>query len=280
MCNGIINSVNNKKALSLNKSLNGEKTVSAIVPFYNEEKTLATVVTTLLNNSLIGEVICINDGSTDKSLETLKSFGNKVRVVSVNPNRGKGNALSQGIKAARGEIVAFFDADLLNLSDAYISMLLKPILMEDARAVLGYPSSDSKLPELIAGYSGERAYYRKDLMPHVKKMSKTGFGVEVYLNRNFGNTTLKIPLKGLAGPYKHQKYSSTFAFKEYMGEAREITVELAKTRMIKAEDYKIVKNFNKIRTIKEFRNSIKNINDSILKEALEKYVLKYLQAEE
>jgi hypothetical protein len=47
--------------------LKKQKFVSAIVPVFNEEKTVAKVVKTLVKSSLVNEVICINDGSTDKS---------------------------------------------------------------------------------------------------------------------------------------------------------------------------------------------------------------------
>ncbi|HAJ33347.1 MAG TPA: hypothetical protein DCK79_08225 [Candidatus Atribacteria bacterium] len=52
--------------------LKKQKFVSAIVPVFNEEKTVAKVVKTLAKTSLVNEVICINDGSTDKSLSIFK----------------------------------------------------------------------------------------------------------------------------------------------------------------------------------------------------------------
>ena len=71
-----------------------KKTVSAIVPVFNEEKTVKVVVETLLASKLISEVICVNDGSTDKGLEILKSFGRKIKLIDLKRNHGKGFALS------------------------------------------------------------------------------------------------------------------------------------------------------------------------------------------
>ena len=82
--------------------------MSAIVPVYDEEKTVARVIGALLANNKFDEVICVNDGSTDRTLEILKSFGNKIILIDLKKNRGKGFALVSGIKKAKGEIVVFF----------------------------------------------------------------------------------------------------------------------------------------------------------------------------
>jgi len=74
---GLYQTSNSNKPIKRNDFGQGsktQKTISAIVPVYNEDKTVAKVVETLLNNPLINEVICVNDGSTDKSLTILKKI--------------------------------------------------------------------------------------------------------------------------------------------------------------------------------------------------------------
>ncbi len=92
--------------------------VSAIVPAFNEEKTVFNVISTLQSSSLINEVICINDGSSDRTKEILERFKNdkKVKVINLDKNKGKGNALAVGIKHSKGDILLFIDADLINLT--------------------------------------------------------------------------------------------------------------------------------------------------------------------
>ena len=51
--------------------------VSAILPIFNEEKTLDPIVKILVNSDLVSEVICVNDGSTDDGLKILKSFNDQ-----------------------------------------------------------------------------------------------------------------------------------------------------------------------------------------------------------
>ena len=74
-------------------------------------------------------------------MEILNQYKGKIEVIDLKKNYGKGFALSVGIQQAKGEIVAFIDADLTNLSDDHIRELLTPILDNETRGVVGYPSS-------------------------------------------------------------------------------------------------------------------------------------------
>jgi glycosyltransferase involved in cell wall biosynthesis len=185
------------------------KTVSAIVPVFDEETTVKKVVEVLLANNQIDEVICVNDGSSDDSLAVLETFGDQITLIDLKQNQGKGYALAAGIRAARYEIVAFFDADLANLSDRHIDTLLAPILDGKACAVLGYPATESILPNVFADLTGERAYYRRDLLPLAAEMETKRFGIEVFLNETFRERTpLKVPLTNLRGLYKLRETST------------------------------------------------------------------------
>ncbi|MDO9545836.1 MAG: glycosyltransferase family 2 protein [Pelolinea sp.] len=204
------------------------KSVSAIVPIFNEEKTISKVVNTLLKNNLIDEVICINDGSTDTSMEVLNQFKEKIEIIDLQKNYGKGFALSVGIKQAKGDIVAFIDADLTNLSDDHIRELLTPILNSCARGVVGYPSSvKGNLLNPLSNFAGERAYYKDDLISHVEEMAETRFGVEVFLNHLFDKKEIKkVPLRKLKGLFKHEKRRPSNTIAEYHGELSEIIKEI------------------------------------------------------
>jgi len=254
-----------------------KKTVSAIVPVFNEEKTVAGVVGVLLNNPLINEVICINDGSTDKSLKVLEDFKDKIQLINFSKNKGKSYALVEGIKKAKGEIITFFDADLTNLSDDYINTLLEPVLESKFRAVLGYPSS-GWIPDPFSNLTGERAYYKKDLLPHLEEMAKTRFGVEIFLNNIFeGDKTKKVPLKQLRGLYKYEKRNPANAFKEYLGEAVEIAQEIGRREGLLPEDYQAIARISKVVNLKELKIRVKNIKNKNVKRFLEKYVLNYIK---
>lgn len=259
------------------QELKTQKNISAIVPVFNEEKTVAGVIKVLLKSPLIDEVICINDGSTDKTLMVLEDYKDKIQLINFNENKGKSYALVEGIKKAKGEIVTFFDADLTNLSDGHIKTLLEPILENKYRAVLGHPSN-GWVPDVFSNLTGERVYYRKDLVPHLEKMAKTRFGVEIFLNNLFPEEeTKKIPLKKLRGLYKYEKRNSTNAFKEYLGEAVEIAQEIGKREGLLPRDYQIITQISKATNFKELKTKIENISNKNVRQFFEKYVLIYIK---
>ncbi|RLJ02896.1 MAG: hypothetical protein DRP11_02360 [Candidatus Aenigmatarchaeota archaeon] len=88
--------------------------VSVIVPAYNEEDVLAGTVESLLNLDYPKdklEIIVVDDGSTDRTLEVARRFEPEVKVIEKGENRGKAHSLNMGIKIARGELIACLDAD-------------------------------------------------------------------------------------------------------------------------------------------------------------------------
>jgi glycosyltransferase involved in cell wall biosynthesis len=255
-----------------------QKLISAIVPVFNEEKTVAKVVKTLLKSDLIDEVICVNDGSTDMSIDIIKRFKDEIQIVDLKKNHGKGFALVKGIKKAKGEIVTFIDADLTNLSEKYINTLIQPILNSNKKAVLGYPSKNSLVPAVFMNLTGERAYYKKDLLPHLDKMATSRFGVEVFLNKLFSKReTKKVPLKGLTGLYKYEKHGSSNAFKEYLGEAIEIAQQIGRQEGLLPADKQIIDRLSRITDFSELKEKVRKIHNKQIRQFFDKYILKYIK---
>ena len=89
------------------------KKISIIVPVFNEEKSLKKLFKKLQSlkfNNNKKEIVVVNDGSTDNSLNILKKF-KKIKVLS-QKNQGKGKAVQLGISKATGEYVVVQDSDL------------------------------------------------------------------------------------------------------------------------------------------------------------------------
>ena len=88
--------------------------VSVIIPVYNVEKSLRQCLESLLGQTLEDiELLCINDGSTDGSLEILEEYASKDERVKIfdKENEGQGVGRNIGIKNATGEFIAFVDPD-------------------------------------------------------------------------------------------------------------------------------------------------------------------------
>ena len=89
--------------------------VSVIIPVYNTEKFIEKCLDSVCNQTLSDiEIICINDASTDNSLEILKHYAsqdNRIQIINFEENKGAAVARNTGIDAATGEYIGFVDSD-------------------------------------------------------------------------------------------------------------------------------------------------------------------------
>jgi glycosyltransferase involved in cell wall biosynthesis len=93
-------------------------TVSAIIPVFNGERTVAAAIDSALAQEFDGtvEVIVVNDGSSDGTAAVLDSYRPRISVIG-SDNRGQAAARNVGVRASQGEWIAFLDADDVWLPD-------------------------------------------------------------------------------------------------------------------------------------------------------------------
>ena len=85
--------------------------ISLIIPVYNAEKYIIETINSALNQDIeLSEIIIVDDGSTDKSIEEIKKFGDNIILIQ-QENKGAAAARNHGIRIAKGEYLAFLDAD-------------------------------------------------------------------------------------------------------------------------------------------------------------------------
>ena len=132
--------------------------LSVIIPCYNEVNTVQQVVQNVLSVDIVDEIIIVDDGSTDGSIDVLKKIEDakydNVRVYYHDHNQGKGAALVTGFKYATCEVFVIQDADFEYDPDEFVD-LLQPIQEGVATVVygsrfLGAPRKAMKFWNMIA----------------------------------------------------------------------------------------------------------------------------------
>jgi len=129
--------------------MNGAGVLSVMMPVYNEERTLETIMSHVLDRPEVGEVIAVDDGSSDRTWEILQRLAAadpRVRAFQQPCNLGKGVALRRAISELRMPFALVQDADLEYDPRDY-PVLLESLLEGRADVVYG-----------VRGFAGQTAY--------------------------------------------------------------------------------------------------------------------------
>src|ERR1700731_3959961 len=109
--------------------------ISCIICAFNEAPRIAAVLAVASVHPLLHEVIVVDDGSTDHTVEIVKRFPS-VKLISYPVNRGKSFAMATGVAAAQSDLLMLLDADLKGLAVEHVSALAAPVLSGEANVSL------------------------------------------------------------------------------------------------------------------------------------------------
>lgn len=201
--------------------------VSVIIPVFNEEVGIKRLLDKMIDLRFheLYEILVINDGSSDHSLEVLKKY--PVKVYSHSVNKGYGAALKTGIRKANGEKIVILDSDGQH-DPAQIPRIAD--LLDDHELVIGTRDKDSfqvrtrqvgkrmirwvgeylveqKLPDYNSGYRG----FQKDLIKSMLHIMPNGFSFSTtstlaFLKEGYSIGTIPIKVDERVGRSSNVKF--------------------------------------------------------------------------
>ena len=177
--------------------------ISIVVPIYNAERFLRSTLDSLLAQTLCDiEIVCVNDGSSDSSLQILEEYASgEPRVVVVDSvNGGVSRARNKGIEIAKGEYIGFMDADDMATPKMYERLLALAMEHNADIAEMSY----CRIPENVQSVS-EVDFNSSYLLPGYKgvNVSENPWKSFVALHKKYSG--------GLVSPIWHRIYKADIA---------------------------------------------------------------------
>lgn len=207
---------------------------AAIIPAYNEAKTIAGVVRVLVDSPLLDEVIVVSDGSEDETGRLAEAEG--ARVFQLPKNSGKGAAMLHGLAHTDASVIVFFDADLRGLTEAHVEQLVLPVQSGSRSMNIGMRDRGrlvSHLAMKLPLIGGERAMSRQ-VIEGVPPQFLQGFMIESSLNyycRSRGLTYGSVFLEGLSIRRKYEKVGIFRAVVQYVRMSLEVVKAMIIVRL-------------------------------------------------
>lgn len=158
--------------------------ITAVIPAYNEEKTIGLIVPVIKSVPIINEVLVVSDGSVDGTAALARAAG--ARVIELTDNIGKGGAMMLGVQSTNADVILFLDADLVGLTPAHVLDLLLPVVtgqVETTIGIFGRGRLTTDLAQVIAPYLSGQRVIKRELLMRIPNLDITRFGVEVALTR-------------------------------------------------------------------------------------------------
>ncbi len=175
--------------------------VSVIVPVYNTAAYIPECLDSITSQTLREiEIICINDGSPDNSLDILREYEKKdsrIRIID-KKNEGVGAARNDGIKASVGEFIAFVDSDDYYPHNNILSLMYEAAVCNDVQICGGYYTKvfeDGKCEIQRPSYCG-LSFDPTGITPYVDFQYDYGYTSYIFSRKMLTENEIKFPLYG------------------------------------------------------------------------------------
>lgn len=199
--------------------------VAAIIPAYNEARTVGRVVQAVKSVPAVSEVIVVNDGSGDRTHAAAESAGAK--VITISPKQGKGKAMSVGVSLTDAKIILFVDADFVNLTPEHIEKILRPVLENEYDMVTGMVDRGKSINKIMGSvedpFAGLRVL-KREIWDKTPQEFKEGYVVDSGLHVTASRADKRIKnivlesLKQITKTKKHGLAKGIFLYIKMWGE--------------------------------------------------------------
>lgn len=181
------------------KNRKGTK-IACVIPAFNEGSRISKVLDVVINFPAFDEIILVNDGSGDNTLDVMKYYSTRsknIKIIDIQPNGGKTNAVKKGIEVSKSDLICLVDADLTGLRYDYLYKMIYFLLSGDFDMTILDRAGDRVSPvgwvqSWTARFNGgERAMW-KSHFDNVKFGDTSRYGIEQELNLHYLNSGLKV----------------------------------------------------------------------------------------
>jgi glycosyltransferase involved in cell wall biosynthesis len=187
------------------------KKISFVVIAYNEERTIANCMKSILNQRELKnfdyKIIVVNDGSEDETCSVIESFTKnnlRIQLIDLKENKGRGFARYEGVKKSKGDSIVFVDADI-TLPEYWLVKVIPYLEKFDAVGGIAIPDGDSTyvcqkfclepkpLPH-TSGITGSNSIYKRSIFDKIILNPDLSGGEDTDFNLKMVRSGYKIKL--------------------------------------------------------------------------------------
>jgi glycosyltransferase involved in cell wall biosynthesis len=183
----------------MENSLEQPRTVGVVIPAFNEAENLVSVLNSIFAVEWVQEIILVDDGSTDSTLEIAQRMAGqngRLVVIHLAENQGKAAAMLVGVQMLQTDLVIFLDADLVGLKPHHLQQLVslqRSGSREMTVAVFQIGRVLKNVPQrFVPQLSGQRCLWREEAEQALTPLASDRYGVEAGLTLHARNHHWKI----------------------------------------------------------------------------------------
>lgn len=194
------------------------KTVSVIIPTYNEGSRIVDVINSVSNCVYVKEIIVVDDGSSDDTVDVVSQLSNVV-YLRHSTNQGKSAAIKTGLNKVTASYVFLLDGDIPNITEKNLKEIIKPVILNKYDVTIALIGD---LPQRIIKFdflSGLRVMKTDVLRDFFTKHSPRGYEIETLLNMYMLNNKFRVAYVDWTNShfvYSTKKYKFITGFKHIL----------------------------------------------------------------